>query len=491
VAAPYKYIKIDFTHFPFPTQYLPAIYPVRHSHQNYVIWKILKQHGRLGYNGFEMSFTILIVDDEEEICISLSRILQSKGYSANYQLNPLLVLDDLKTGRTDLIIMDIKMPEMSGLDLLKILKKETPDVPVILISGHATVNDAVQAMKYGVLNIFTKPLKLTDLLGEIGRVARTSEHKREVLSKNRIITRDRMMNELLQLVEKAAPTDAAVIITGESGTGKELVADVLHYLSSRKDKPYIKINCAAIPESLIESEMFGHEKGAFTDAKKRQIGKFELARDGSIFLDEIGDMSLKTQAKMLRVLQEKKFNRIGGSELVHTDCRIIAATNKNLEDEIKTGNFREDLYYRLSVITLHLPPLRDRKSDIPGLADYFLGYFDSVYNKHINKIEQPVLNMLLHYDWPGNVRELKNFIERAVIFTDRDIVGLETIPNQYRKIFTHTPGGRTIQNGYHNKAREIILNALNESEGKKQDAAKLLNISRKTLYNRMKKLNIE
>ena len=346
-------------------------------------------------------------------------------------------------------------------------------------------------MKYGVLNIFTKPLKLAELLSEIEQVARTPRLSPTDPKRGRIISSDGVMNELMSLVEKAAPTDAAVIITGESGTGKELVADIVHSMSSRREKPYIKINCAAFPESLIESEMFGHEKGAFTDAKERHVGKFELAGEGSIFLDEIADMSLNTQAKMLRVLEEKRFYRIGGTELVSANCRIIAATNKDLELEINAGRFRDDLYYRLSVITLHLPPLRERRNDILELARYFVSFYNSVYSKNITVIEDELLDLLMLYQWPGNVRELKNFMERAVIFSDSDIIGPDTIPNQYKKIFAKSPTKLEPEEHYSEKARKIILDALNQSEGKKQEAAKLLNISRKTLYNRMKKLKLK
>jgi len=438
-----------------------------------------------------MEFSLLIVDDELEVCQSLKRIINSNDYHVYTETDSRRVIPFIHEKRIDLIIMDIKMPYLNGIDLLKILKKEAPSIPVIIISGHATIDDAVQAMRYGVLNIFTKPLKNTELLNEIRQVAQNTRGKELIRAADRIITQNKDMEMLLDLVHKAAPTDAAVIITGESGTGKELITDVLHHSSKRKNYPYIKINCAAIPESLIESEMFGYEKGAFTDAKSRYIGKFEQAKNGTIFLDEIGDMSLSTQSKMLRVLQEKQFSRVGGSLLIHTDCRIIAATNKDLKTEIENGTFREDLYYRLSVITLSIPPLRKRKDDIPLLSEYFLEHFCRVYGKTITGIDAEVSEIISAYDWPGNVRELKNFIERAVIFTDKGIIRTDIIPEQYRILLSEKHGSREEIPDYYEKTRKIILDALKESEGRRADAARLLNISRKTLYNKMKKLNIQ
>ena len=438
-----------------------------------------------------MNFSILIVDDDPDVCRTLSKVLTSKGYTCYTQTDPTKVLEDIKSFHPDLAIVDIKMPRISGLDLLPVMKKAAGGVPVIIVSGHATIDDAVKAMKYGVLNIFTKPLKLPLFLKEIEQVARNAERKQHIITGGRLITVNQEMKKLLRLAEIAAPTDAAVIITGESGTGKELIADVLKRMSSRRDKPYIKINCAAIPEPLIESEMFGHEKGAFTDAKTRNIGKFERAADGTVFLDEIGDMSLRIQAKMLRVLQEKTFSRIGSSHLIKTNCRIIAATNKDLPSMIKTGEFREDLYYRLSVITLHVPSLRNRMDDIMPVTEYFLDYFNELYRKNVWELSREVKELLLSYSWPGNVRELKNFIERAVIFSESRRIDLSIIPEQYQSLLAG--GGK--ENGdsgdYYDKARNLIVEALRESHGKKQEAARLLNISRKTLYNRMKKLNIQ
>ena len=436
-----------------------------------------------------MEFIILIVDDEEGVCLSLSELLQSRGFTTCYETSPAKVLSILKSRPINLIMMDIRMPGIGGLDLLKLIKADFPDIPVLMVSGHATVDSAVRAMKYGAVNLYTKPIDMQELLKEVEYI-RSLPAPPENYSDSRdeeIVSRNSEMMRVLSLVEKAAPTDATVLLTGESGTGKELVAKKLHQLSTRNGKPYIRLNCAAIPETLLESEMFGHEKGAFTDAHKQRKGIFEIASEGTILLDEIGDMGCRIQAKMLRVLQEKQFTRVGGAELLRTNCRVIAATNKNLEVEIATGSFRQDLYYRLSVINLHLPSLRERRDDIPVLLDHFRGYFSRLYSKEVVGFADQVRSMLLSHSWPGNVRELKNFVERAVIFSSGPIIQFSDLPDQYKHL-SHDPADLSQQ--YAQRAREVILHALKISNGKKQAAAELLKIDRKTLYNRMKKLKI-
>ncbi len=315
--------------------------------------------------------------------------------------------------------------------------------------------------------------------------------KRSVFSPDTIVTGNAKMGEVLNLAEKAAPTEASVLIIGESGTGKELIADLLHHASKRKHNAYIKVNCAAIPDNLLESEMFGHEKGAFTDAQSQQKGKIELADGGTIFFDEIGDMSLQTQAKMLRVLQEKHFTRLGGSVPIRADFRIIAATNKSIGAMITQGTFREDLYYRLSVITLDLPPLRERREDIVPLALHFIGEFNHVYGKNVLGISERVTETLEEHSWPGNVRELKNIIERAVIFCETDLIEPRDLPEQYRIVDRSAAGFEAIKEFSTEKARAVIREALRQTNGIKGEAARLLRITRKTLYNRMKKLNLE
>lgn len=437
-----------------------------------------------------MSFTILIVDDEIKICLTLSEILQKKNYNTFYCTNPLEVVSFIKMNNIDLLLIDVKMPELNGIDLLKTIKGKINNIPIIMISGFATVDNVVSSMKYGALNFLTKPINNQKLVKEIEQIANSKLLKVNVPFNARIITQNTKMLEILRLAEKVAQTNASVVITGESGTGKELIADLIHQQSQRKDKPFIKINCAAVPETLLESELFGHERGAFTDAKNLKQGQFELAQDGSIFLDEIGDMSLKIQAKMLRVLQEKKFTRIGGSKVLDANFRIIAATNRDLHKMIKEGLFREDLFYRLSVITLHLPPLRERKDDLSNLAKHFLNDFNQMYNKGVTTISDDVKDLLHKHTWPGNIRELKNLMERVVIFSEENNINLSVIPEQYKSL-TNNVNEDTLDIRYKSSTKDIIVEALEKSKGIKQKAAELLKIDRKTLYRQMKKYNID
>ena len=438
-----------------------------------------------------VSFRILIVDDEQEVCLSLSEVLQSKGYTPLYEEDPVQVLSLLGRETVDLILMDVRMPVLGGIDLLKVIRKAHPLLPVIMISGYASVENAVRAMKYGALNFFAKPVDLEELFKEIHHLERSAGIKKSASGTDAIVTQNRRMAEVLSLVEKAAPTDASVLIVGESGTGKELIADLLHHASRRRNNAYIKINCAAIPDTLLESEMFGHEKGAFTDAQRQQKGKIELADGGTILFDEIGDMSLQTQAKMLRVLQEKHFTRLGGSTPIRADFRVIAATNKNTDAMIGQGTFREDLYYRLSVITLSLPALRDRPEDIVPLALHFVGEFNQVYGKSVLGISDSVTATLEQHSWPGNVRELKNIIERAVIFCETERIEPRDLPEQYRIVKGGASAIEDITEVSRESARAVIREALRRTNGIKGEAARLLNVTRKTLYNRMKRLNLE
>jgi two-component system, NtrC family, response regulator AtoC len=471
--------KISSQHHGLAGNFLPA--------RPWLTMKIWK-----GYNRRNMSKNVLIVDDEIEICLSLKELLEANNYSALYTTEPERALELLQNNRVDLVLVDIRMPKLGGIDLLKLIKSRFSSIPVIIISGHATIDTAVKAMKYGACNLFTKPIEFEALLHEIQNLLSTEAVKDRMPKADKLISQSSEIRKLLDLVHKAAPTDATVLITGESGTGKELIANTLHSLSPRNDMPYVKVNCAAIPETLLESEIFGHEKGAFTDAKTTKKGLFETAHGGTLFLDEIGDMSLNTQAKMLRILQEQQFTRVGGREPIRADCRLVAATNKDLTASINRGGFREDLFYRLSVIHLELPPLRDRREDIIPLAEYFLSFFNQVYRKDIQKISPEVRSLLERHSWPGNIRELKNFIERSVIFSSGSEIDISIIPDQY-KFFNSTGKIDTgdFAEQYENKGKEIILEALKKSNWVKQDAARLLRIDRKTLYNRMKKFNIQ
>ena len=435
-----------------------------------------------------MGFNVLIVDDELKVCCTLRDILKRHGFDALYCTDPLQVVPTLKSESPDLLLVDVKMPGRDGIDVLRSVRAEGADLPVIMISGHATVESAVVAMKYGAVDFYTKPIDNSRLISEIERLASIKNRPRSAAAA-RIVTQNPAMLKVIELARKAAPTNAAVIITGESGTGKELIADLIHRYSARGDRPFVKINCAAIPEDLLESEMFGHERGAFTDAKFQKPGMFELARNGTIFLDEIGDMSPKTQAKMLRVLQDGSFTRVGGSRTLQAGCRIVTATNRNLQGLIEKGVFREDLYYRLSVVTLRLPPLRDRREDIPLLSDHFLQEFNRTYGKSIQALSAPVSDLFLRHDWPGNVRELRNLIERAVIFCESDCIDVPAIPEQYQ-VIAEVRAEPPLDERYQDRGRELILEALQRSGGVKQKAATLLKIDRKTLYRKMKRYHI-
>jgi DNA-binding NtrC family response regulator len=435
-----------------------------------------------------MSPGILIVDDEIGVCRSLQEILADKGYASGYETDPARVMAHLAARKIDVVLMDLRMPNIGGIDLLRLIKTEHPHIVVIVISGHATVDNAVRAMKYGAFDLFTKPIRIPLLLNEIAQVAASIEQRRVVDEDDAIVTQDPATRALLAAVETAAPTDAAVLIAGESGTGKELIANTLHRRSPRRNHPFIKVNCASIPDTLLESEMFGHERGAFTDATERKQGLLELASGGSIFLDEIGDMSPRIQAKMLRVLEDKRFLRVGGSEILRANCRVIAASNHDLTTDMKKGLFREDLYYRLAVISLHVGPLRERRLDILPLAEHFLAHFGRVYSRPIALVSDEVKEILLSHTWPGNIRELRNFVERAVVFSRSDTIEIADIPEQYRG--AGDKGRRELAERYDGVARDVIVEALSLANGKRQDAARLLRIDRKTLYNRMKKFRL-
>ncbi len=434
-----------------------------------------------------MDYQILIVDDEKELCVSLSEILTEEGFRTIYTSDPREAPAMVARNHVDLIILDIRMPGIGGIDLLKMLRRTNPNIKVIILTGHPSIENAVLSMKYGAVNFYEKPPNLKRLLNEIREFSAAAGA--DQLPSRRVVTSDPRMQKILQSAEKAANTTAPVLITGESGTGKELIAGLVHEAGPRASKPFIKVNCAAIPETLLESELFGHEKGAFTNALTQRKGKFELANEGTIFLDEIGDMSPNTQAKILRVLQEQEFERVGGTQTITSDIRVIAATNKDLRQLIQRDSFREDLYYRLCVITLHIPPLRERPGDVELLIDHFLRVFSAQYAKEIRGLDPQTRELLLAHAWPGNVRELKNCIERAAIFCEGETVTLEDLPSQYMEL-EGTRLGQKLQTTFEQLNRTMILEALEKSKGKKSQAADMLNINRRTLYNRMRKLGL-
>ncbi len=382
--------------------------------------------------------SLLIVDDEPSILQSLGGLLSDEGFEVTTAANGYEALKTIEVDPPDLVLLDIWMPGIDGIETLKEIKKENPNIQVIIITGHGTIETAVKATKLGAFDLIEKPLSIDKVIVAINNALnfrRLEEEnkflRKKTLEKNSINGNSSKTIELKNNIAKAAATDTWILIIGENGTGKELVARMIHHLSPRADQPLIDVSCAAIPENLIESELFGHEKGAFSGATSKKIGKFELASNGSIFLDEIGDMSLQTQAKILRVLQEQKIQRVGGSRTISVDVRVIAASNKNLEEEIEKGRFREDLFYRLNVLPINVPALRQRADDIPLLVETFLEDFAIQNRDRRKKITSDALEILGKYTWPGNVRELKNLVERLAILVDDDAIDSHDIPDAY------------------------------------------------------------
>jgi two-component system nitrogen regulation response regulator NtrX len=386
--------------------------------------------------------SLLIVDDEPSILQSLGGLLSDEGFEVMTAANGYEALKTIEVESPDLVLLDIWMPGIDGIETLKEIKIKNPNIQVIIITGHGTIETAVKATKLGAYDLIEKPLSIDKVIVAINnalnfrRLEEENKYlRKKTLEKNSINGNSPKTIELKNNIAKAAPTDTWILIIGENGTGKELVARMIHHLSPRADQPLIDVSCAAIPETLIESELFGHEKGAFSGATSKKIGKFELASNGSIFLDEIGDMSLKTQAKILGVLQEQKIQRVGGSRTINVDVRVIAASNKNLEEEIEKGRFREDLFYRLNVLPINVPPLRQRADDIPILVETFLEVFAIQNRDRRKKITSDALEILGKYTWPGNVRELKNLVERLAILVDSDAIDSRDIPDAYNPDF--------------------------------------------------------
>lgn len=382
-----------------------------------------------------MKTTIMIVDDDPDVRQSIMDVFADEGYEIFGAAGGREALEKVNQENIDLIFLDIWMPDLDGMQVLQQLKDVHPDIPVVMISGHGTIETAVQSTKLGAFDFIEKPVSLEKLVITAKNALTIYRLKQEnLLLKERFQHEPQLtgqspaMEDLQQQIAVVGPTNGWVLITGENGTGKELVARAIHRLSKRAEKPFVDVNCAAIPENLIESELLGHEKGAFTGATGRKKGKFEQAHEGTIFLDEIGDMSLNTQAKILRVLQEQSLSRLGSSKTISIDVRVIAATNKNLEAEIAQGNFREDLYYRLSVIPMHVPPLRERKDDIPLLAEQFMSHYTLEKGEPDKKLAPELMPVLQRYNWPGNVRELKNLMERLAIMSRRNEISPSDLP---------------------------------------------------------------
>lgn len=448
-----------------------------------------------------MKFNVLIVDDEKNIREGLGKALELDGHNILLAADGEEALDFVTNEDIDLIIADLKMPKVSGEELLRKVVASHPTVPVIILTGHGTIETAVKAMRDGAFDFLTKPVNLDRLSLLVKRALSNRElvlqHRalQEEVSKQRqfrnVIGQSTAMKRIFEVVQQVAPTKASVLITGESGVGKELIADAIHNLSNRNEKPFIKVHCAALSESLLESELFGHEKGAFTGAIARKRGRFELAHLGTIFLDEIGEIDQSVQIKILRVLQDKKFERVGGEQTLEVDARIVSATNKDLKEEISRGNFREDLYYRLNVVNIHIPPLRERKEDIPLLVSAFLKEFAQENEKPVEAIDPKARSALYNYSWPGNVRELRNCIESAVVMCKGNIITTDDLPPS---VVGETDGNYIkidLGASLADAEKEIIRSTLSLNKGNKSRTAEMLGIGRKTLHRKIADYSLE
>ncbi len=460
-----------------------------------------------------MEHRILIADDEENIRFVLRKALEKEGYKIDEAQDGIEALNKIRRNLYDLALVDIKMPKMDGFTLIEKIMKIRPYLTIIVITAYGSKEITQKVVEMGVYDYFNKPVDLVELRIVVKRALQKVKMERELLQLKEdisekyeyteIIATSPKMKKVFDILNKIVDKDVTVLITGESGTGKELIARAIHYNSKRKDRPFIKMNCAAIPETLLESELFGYEKGAFTGADKRKVGKFEMANGGTIFLDEIGDMPLSTQAKILRVLQEREIERIGGYDSIFVDIRVIAATNQNLEKKVAEKKFREDLYFRLNVIKIELPPLRERKEDIPLLVEHFLKIYSKKFGKDVKKVSPEVIKYLMEYKWPGNIRELENVIQRAVVLANKDEITVDLLPQNILLNESFTSGEPSIFNFDWNKTlpeqidkviahyeKKFLTEALIKFKGTKEELAEKLGISRKNLYNKLNKYNL-
>ncbi|RMF61944.1 MAG: sigma-54-dependent Fis family transcriptional regulator [Calditrichaeota bacterium] len=457
--------------------------------------------------------SILAVDDELDFVKTLQEILQGHNYHADAATSGYEALQMLSICQYDLVILDLHMPLISGLDTLKRIKRIDPGLPVIILTGDSKVGTVVEAMKLGAYDYFAKPVEWDKLLISLknalvtrelrSEISRLSGQLRSRYSFDQIVGQSKKMQEVFRCVERVVDTNVTVSIFGESGTGKELLAKAIHFNGPRKDKPFVAVNCAAIPEGLLESELFGHERGAFTGAYARRLGKFEQANGGTIFLDEIGEMAQSTQVKILRVLQERKFQRVGGTEMVEVDVRVISATNRNLEEEMRKGNFREDLYYRINVYPIFVPPLRQRKEDIPTLVAHFLEKYNKQYRKRVKALLPRTMDYLIHYEWPGNVRELENVLERSFLNASDGVIAPEHLPitvTSFKENFNNTDTFIDLKKvvtltksitPLKELEKEVLMQALRLTNYNMSSAANELGIGRTTLYRKLQKYRIK
>ena len=465
---------------------------------------------------------ILVIDDDPSVRNILEEFLQLKGFEVSVVGDGEVGVDVIQEKKIDLYLVDLVLPGMGGIEVLKKVSLLNITIPAIVITGFGAIETAVEAIKSGAFDYITKPFVLEELFLVVQRALNFSKLKKENFSLKRqlkqrydyqgLIGNSPQMQNVYGLIKKISDTDATILIEGESGTGKELIAKTIHYNSSRGQNPFIPFNCAAIPKDLLESELFGHERGAFTGAINTRIGRFERANGGTILLDEIGELLPSFQVKLLRVLQEREFERVGGSKTIKVDVRILAATNKNLEEETRCGNFREDLFYRLNVIPLHIPPLRERPEDIPVLTDYFLQYFSRKRKRETVRIDQEVMDLFRRYPWPGNVREMENLIERMVILNDDELITAKDLPQRFQELSTvprkedsRSPSGPgesppeglltdrsvNLNTLVEELEKSLISQALQKSRGVKSRAAELLGLKRTTLLEKIRKLEIE
>ena len=446
-----------------------------------------------------MPYVILIVDDDNEILGSFSSVLQDEGYETVTANNGEEALKILQENGVNLILLDLMLPDINGIELLRQIRELGLNTPVIMVSGQATVKSAVEAVKLGAYHFIEKPLAPIEMVDYmLLTVKRALDHQRlereNVALRNResqkyaMVGQSRAMASLFEQISRAAPSKGRVLITGENGSGKELVARAIHNQSNRSSCAFVELNCAAIPQELIESELFGHEKGSFTGAARSQTGKFELANGGTLFLDEIGDMSLIAQSKVLRALEEEEIQRIGGSKIIKLDVRVIAATNKDLAEEIGKGNFRQDLFYRLNVIPINVPPLRNRKEDIPLLVQHFIEQFCRENGKPIKKVSPEAISVLEKHDWPGNVRELRNIVERLIIMVDSDtITGTHVLSAiQIGRQQIDNNGAKSLKEMMDEYEKKIVLSELETNDNNVSQTAKNLDVDRANLYRKLR-----
>ena len=449
-------------------------------------------------------YSILVVDDDTAHRTMLKTLISGWGYLIEEADDGSTAIEKVEEQAYDLILMDIRMVQVSGIEALKEIKIINPAIPIIIMTAYSSVETAVDALKSGAYDYLTKPLDFDELKIAIARAMDHTGLKKENrllkesigshFDRRNIIGRSPVMVKLLETVAQVSPSEATILISGDSGTGKEMIAGAIHYNSPRKDAPFIKINCAAITETLLESELFGHEKGAFTGAQRRKEGKFRLAHGGSIFLDEIGEMPMSMQVKLLRVLQEREITRVGGEEVIKVDVRVIAASNRDLLKDIEQDRFREDLYYRLNVVELKMPLLKDRKEDIPLLAQHYLEMFSEKNHKQAKGFTPKAMDALLKYEWPGNVRELMNVIERCVVLSTADYIDQNDLPSVFgnsEDLASHDsssiiPGDIPLEE----VEKATILSTLEFTNGNKSEAARRLGITRKTLHKKLKKYGV-